>query len=148
MAPPGRPNMTSVPSISTLLMRAWAPVSCIGVPWAWGGHETPLARGEGRRSARARRGGRALGNYDDQLEALHGPTSMPDERAVRQRAWRVAGARGQAWTRNRWSWVASHAPPVVADSVPRNGSPVRSGPGPVNAVTVAAVFVGPTPPRA
>src|SRR5437762_2679652 len=27
MAPPGRPNMTSVPSISRLLMRAWAPVS-------------------------------------------------------------------------------------------------------------------------
>src|SRR5882762_9650530 len=29
IAPPGRPNMTSTPSISRLLMRAWAPVSFI-----------------------------------------------------------------------------------------------------------------------
>src|SRR5205823_8795461 len=27
IAPPGRPNMTSTPSISRLLIRAWAPVS-------------------------------------------------------------------------------------------------------------------------
>src|SRR5215212_6499240 len=29
MAPPGRPNMTSTPSISRLLIKAWAPVSCM-----------------------------------------------------------------------------------------------------------------------
>jgi hypothetical protein len=29
MAPPGRPNMTSTPSISRLLMRAWPPFSFI-----------------------------------------------------------------------------------------------------------------------
>ena len=36
IAPPGSPNMTSVPSISRLLMRAWAPVSCIWAPWLEG----------------------------------------------------------------------------------------------------------------
>src|SRR5881392_3210828 len=33
MAPPGRPNMTSVPSISRLLMSAWAPVICMVRPF-------------------------------------------------------------------------------------------------------------------
>src|SRR5205085_4969187 len=54
MAPPGRPNMTSVPSISRLLMRAWAPVSfmvtsSIGPPEA--NMKNP-SQSEGRNSAR------------------------------------------------------------------------------------------------
>src|SRR4051794_26039765 len=53
MAPPGRPNMTSVPSISRLLMSAWAPVSFM---WSSGGQgeagkQKPLRlrRGKGAR---------------------------------------------------------------------------------------------------
>ncbi len=35
MQPPGRPNMTSVPSISSDLIRAWAPVIFMGVLRCW-----------------------------------------------------------------------------------------------------------------
>src|SRR2546430_8125377 len=57
MAPPGRPNMTSVPSISRLLMSAWAPVICIvGDPFVgrgrffWALKNPPLWRRVGERS--------------------------------------------------------------------------------------------------
>src|SRR4051794_28026749 len=61
MAPPGRPNMTSTPSISRLLMRAWAPVSCMvllgGVVRDWGGkrRRPPGGRSEGARGGWGRR---------------------------------------------------------------------------------------------
>ena len=35
MAPPGRPNITSTPSISRLLIKAWAPVSFMGGLFLW-----------------------------------------------------------------------------------------------------------------
>src|SRR5579871_5004512 len=55
MAPPGRPNMTSTPCISRLLMRAWAPVSSISAPcrvggvrgWGSGFASGPLLSGPG-----------------------------------------------------------------------------------------------------
>ena len=67
--------MTSVPSISRLLMRAWAPVSCIGVlrfsvrvRWMGDGLEETgrknpsPGRGVERTDARGRR---ALGDYEE-----------------------------------------------------------------------------------
>ena len=70
IAPPGRPNMTSTPSISRLLMRAWAPVSFMisssaGFDRTAAGTKNPSPAGEGRKSARARSGGRALHNYEN-----------------------------------------------------------------------------------
>src|ERR1700722_8720836 len=65
--------MTSTPSISRLLMRAWAPVSFMISSSAGfagtttsrnaSGTKNPSPAGEGRKSARARDGGRALHNY-------------------------------------------------------------------------------------
>src|SRR3954471_19398977 len=98
MAPPGRPNMTSTPSISRLLMRAWAPVSFMisssagfegTTTWAGcapaPGHEKPPACGRGVESARARRGGRALHNDYEEVRRAGGgcrrhsahPTTTP-----------------------------------------------------------------------
>src|SRR5713226_6436231 len=77
IAPPGRPNMTSTPSISRLLMRACAPVSCIAWSLPSSGYETPLALARGGSGARARGGGRALRNYED-LVAAHDLTIVPD----------------------------------------------------------------------
>src|SRR2546423_3855667 len=67
MAPPGRPNMTSTPSISRLLMRACAPVSFIavfsGLRTVAGNETTSRLGGRGR----TRRGQRALGqDYDEE----------------------------------------------------------------------------------
>src|SRR5437870_3635812 len=64
--------MTSTPSISRLLIRAWAPVSFMisssaGSAGMAAGVKNPSPGGEGWKSARARRGDRALHNYD--LEA-------------------------------------------------------------------------------
>src|ERR1700684_2966308 len=76
IAPPGRPNMTSTPSISRLLMRAWAPVSFMisssaGFDKTAAGMKNPSPGGEGRKSARARTGGRALHNYEDGGRGRH-----------------------------------------------------------------------------
>src|SRR5215203_7069071 len=88
MAPPGRPNMTSVCSISRLLMRAWAPVSCMVCasccrdgskesgqkkPPAW-------ARGENARA----RGRRASGDYEEGGAVLHELAIMPEADAERK----------------------------------------------------------------
>src|SRR6186997_440094 len=79
MAPPGRPNMTSTPSISRLLMRAWAPVSFMAssgvrIDIGWTGvrterrHEKPLAVARGE-SARREARRRALHNYENERQA-------------------------------------------------------------------------------
>src|SRR5262245_61639960 len=89
IAPPGRPNMTSVPSISRLLMRAWAPVSFISVPSSSAassgipGHEKPpaFARGEG---AQTRWGGCALGNDYEAGPAIHQANSVDDRERARK----------------------------------------------------------------
>src|SRR5262249_24356088 len=107
IAPPGRPNMTLVPSISRLLMRAWAPVSFISVPsssagcsvWEISGHEKPpaFARGEG---AQTRWGGCALGNDYEAGPAIHQGNSVDDRERTRKpvpHAELAAGA-GQAST--------------------------------------------------
>jgi hypothetical protein len=52
MHPPGRPNMTSTPSISRLLIRAWAPVSFMGLLLRGQQKTSPLGEVGG-----ARRGG-------------------------------------------------------------------------------------------
>src|SRR5689334_3309721 len=77
---PGRPNITSTPSISRLLMRAWAPVSFMtslsGVfgarPTRFWARKTPrLGEGSKERSGRATRPG-ALGNYEHEVEPHSG----------------------------------------------------------------------------
>src|SRR3954454_7169807 len=76
MAPPGSPNMTSTPSISRLLMRAWAPVSFIGAPQVGprrrhaSGHEKPPAERGAEAHGRGER--RALGNYEGVGGVRHG----------------------------------------------------------------------------
>src|SRR6476660_8736638 len=62
--------MTSTPSISRLLMRAWAPVSFMvsssaGFAITKAGVKNPSPGGEGRKSARARGSSRALHNYEE-----------------------------------------------------------------------------------
>src|SRR5271165_5265310 len=90
MAPPGRPNMTSTPCISRLLMSAWAPVSCmVAFLGAWSGLGLVRAGGLGREGRklkrppvreageRARFVGRALANEYQQVGGggafSHGP---------------------------------------------------------------------------
>src|SRR5215510_6819841 len=81
--------MTSVPSISRLLMRAWAPVSFISVPSSSAassgipGHEKPpaFARGEG---AQTRWGGCALGNDYEAGPAIHQANSVDDRERTRK----------------------------------------------------------------
>src|SRR4051794_382084 len=73
MAPPGRPNATSTPSISRLLMRACAPVSFMRAPasgWAGKSGNEKAPRFGRPRSARDRLSVR-LGNYENGGEKAH-----------------------------------------------------------------------------
>src|SRR5215813_5440393 len=93
IAPPGSPNMTSVPSISRLLMRAWAPVSCIlvsaclraGGSWAKArtrAQKTPrLGEGSRRTGAGVRR---ALGDYENAGWTAHHFHIVADHRRLLQ----------------------------------------------------------------
>src|SRR5215218_4642685 len=80
--------MTSVCSISRLLMRAWAPVSCIVGRFLLrdcgkeSGQKKPPAWARGE-NARARRR-RASGNYEEGGAVLHEPTIMPEATAERK----------------------------------------------------------------
>src|SRR6478736_696277 len=73
IAPPGRPNMTSTPSISRLRISAWAPVSFMGAPGEspdlhQSGREKPpaCARGQAYGRGEAVR----LGDYYDEVGGL------------------------------------------------------------------------------
>src|SRR2546428_13439917 len=97
MAPPGRPNMTSVPSISRLLMSAWAPVICMVRPFVGKLGFTralknpPHSCGGSESAARRERLG-ALRNYENGGGAGNGPQFKPRAGGFpkRYRAARVA----------------------------------------------------------
>src|SRR5262245_47641254 len=106
IAPPGRPNMTSTPSISRLLIRAWAPVSFIdlsslsvwprlralgvgAVPWVrlrtprirprfWPVTYEAPRQGEGRKRTDAC-GRRALRNDYEEGRTRHGSDILADQ---------------------------------------------------------------------
>src|SRR2546430_17281387 len=90
MAPPGRPNMTSVPSISRLLMSAWAPVICMVRPFVGKLGFTralknpPHSCGGSESAARRERLG-ALRNYENGGVAEHGPQFRPRAGEFRNR---------------------------------------------------------------
>src|SRR6478672_1991830 len=97
MAPPGRPNMTSVCSISRLLISAWAPVSCMVGASCCGdgskesGQKKPPAWARGE-NARARQR-RASGNYEKGGAVLHELIIMPEPATERKSLHLVERAR-------------------------------------------------------
>ena len=100
--------MTSTPSISRLLMRAWAPVSFIGVLLGSGPVHLVLADmknpspGRGAESARARESGRALRNYEEVGGVRHGTDIFA--RSPQPAGKRMARSRRRA----RQCWWTGH----------------------------------------
>src|SRR5258705_555549 len=139
MAPPGRPNMTSVPSISRLLMSAWAPVSCMVLIPSSGEREVmsanerpPAERRVGERSEAGRLG--ALRNYENEGGDQHGPQSTPRAGESRNR-YRQDGVSGRDLSHSTILsaprrpflvsmnvWPASFTMSTVTDDEERNSS--------------------------
>src|SRR5450759_1046182 len=110
IAPPGSPNMTSVPSISRLLMMACAPVSCIAGSLPSSGYETPLALARGGRAhARVEAGVRYV---TTRTRSRYMTSSLCQTRRRPATEYR---------TRSRWASALVHRTPVggaTTDGVP------------------------------
>src|SRR5512144_639191 len=118
MHPPGNPNMTSTPSISRDLMRAWAPVSFMAGVLPENGNDLPAS---GRSWARAA-GPARLGKYEDQTGGGHEVECTHDVTATGKRFLHAQrGDRRVAAGRDRAGAVAGVLP--AADDE-RRGEPV------------------------